>query len=467
MSTSLATSSHFNLPPPKLHIVRNPAIRIRQAVRDNNVTLLQRLASKVDLRNPDRNRVTSLAWAALESSLKVFEWLLFDYCHDDQELSRDTDNNTILHLLASVPSLTLSPHNLLILSSELPPYNNPLSSSEQSQMALAMTIDYLRLFSFLIDWSNNAGKTALHIAAQAGNTPFINLLCDMGADVDLTDLSGNTPLHYAAAWGHLEVIKTLLERGCQFSARNYEGFTASEYSYSSSIMNSLQNMVRKLFEERRTRRKEEIRERSERETARTRSGSISTSASLGSAVGGSSVDVGSYSSSHGRYLDSYPNLPLPPPAISTFTTPSGTPGTTNTSTATPPPPERSSSLPMIRRGSDQASLAPTNRSRLGTSPPTPQLAQPPLAVVAQGKSVPFSTRYPTVPGSVTSSAGVVPNGGLESKTLARPSASIGFTATSEPQLSHPHYEIKPTGGGFGLKKASSTQSIKGTQEPKR
>jgi len=42
----------------------------------------------VDLRNTDKMRLTSLAWAALESNVEVFEWLLLDYGHDDQELSR-------------------------------------------------------------------------------------------------------------------------------------------------------------------------------------------------------------------------------------------------------------------------------------------------------------------------------------------------------------------------------------------
>ena len=55
---------------------------------DNNVPLLSRLQQKADLRNTDRNRLTSLSWAAIEGSLEVFEWLLLDYGHDDQELSR-------------------------------------------------------------------------------------------------------------------------------------------------------------------------------------------------------------------------------------------------------------------------------------------------------------------------------------------------------------------------------------------
>jgi hypothetical protein len=86
----------------QMRVVRKPNLRVRQGVRggcvfpgclltgflDNNVPLLNRLQHKVNLRNTDKNRLTSLSWAALEGSLEVFEWLLLDYGHDDQELSR-------------------------------------------------------------------------------------------------------------------------------------------------------------------------------------------------------------------------------------------------------------------------------------------------------------------------------------------------------------------------------------------
>ncbi|RXK36129.1 hypothetical protein M231_06620 [Tremella mesenterica] len=262
MSTAVAGPSSSILWPnakgTKLHIIRDPTIRVRQAVRDNNVTLLARLQRKCDLRNTDRNRLTSLSWAAIEGSLEAFEWLLLDYGHDDQELSRDADNNTILHLLASVPSPpTLSPHTHLLRSNPtLPPPPKQRTFPELQQISLRMTELYHTLFPFLLDWSNAGGKTALHVAAQAGNTPFINLLCDLGADVDLTDLQGNTPLHYASAWGHLESLRCLMMRGCQFASRNFEGFTASDFSYDQNIMINLQNKAKELFEERRFRRRD-------------------------------------------------------------------------------------------------------------------------------------------------------------------------------------------------------------------
>jgi hypothetical protein len=47
-----------------------------------------RLRAKTDLRNTDTNRLTSLAYAALYCAEEVFEWLLLDAGHDDEELSR-------------------------------------------------------------------------------------------------------------------------------------------------------------------------------------------------------------------------------------------------------------------------------------------------------------------------------------------------------------------------------------------
>lgn len=175
--------------------------------------------------------------------------------HDAQ----DADNNTIFHLLASVPSPpTLSPFTHLLLSSpNFPPMPPTKSHEELTAISCRMTEIYHTLFPFLLDWSNSGGKTALHVAAQAGNASFISLLCDLGADVDLTDLQGNSPLHYASAWGHIDSIQVLLERGCQFAARNFEGFTASDFAYSNTVMKALQDFARDVFEERRNRRNQE------------------------------------------------------------------------------------------------------------------------------------------------------------------------------------------------------------------
>ncbi|KAF8607957.1 ankyrin [Ceratobasidium sp. AG-I] len=198
---------------------RDPSTRLRRAVKENNLFLVRRLIQRTDMRNPDPgpSRFTSLAWAAVLGCEEVFEFLLSAE-HDEEELSRDAENNTILILLAGAPT---------------PPVRHgQLRSHSQAQAHLRMAQLYLARYAFLLDWPNIQGMTALHQAALKGNEEFVRMLLDLGADFDLPDQQGNTPLHYASAWGHVQVVQLLIERGCQFAARNNEGFTASDYAYS-------------------------------------------------------------------------------------------------------------------------------------------------------------------------------------------------------------------------------------------
>jgi hypothetical protein len=61
--------------------------------------------------------------------------------------------------------------------------------------ALRMSRMYYDRYTWILDWSNVQGKTALHIAALKGNEELVRMLCDLGADFNLSDNKGNTPLH--------------------------------------------------------------------------------------------------------------------------------------------------------------------------------------------------------------------------------------------------------------------------------
>jgi uncharacterized protein len=85
--------------------------------------------------------------------------------------------------------------------------------AELQRSAIRMARLYWERFPFITDWSNQQGKTALHIAALHGRDEFvqvrrshicsvdtgphalIQMLCDIEADIDLSDLLGNAPLH--------------------------------------------------------------------------------------------------------------------------------------------------------------------------------------------------------------------------------------------------------------------------------
>lgn len=223
---------------------KDASSKLRKAVKENNLFLVKRLIQRTDMRNPDSTlkRYTSLTWAAVLGHEEIFEFLL-TAGHDDEELSRDLENNTILMLLADFKPPTFNP------------YAPGPSQADLMSAAIRMARLYHDRYPWILDWSNSQGKTALHMAALKGNEELVRMLCDWGADVDLSDNKGNTPLHYASAWGHIPIVQLLIERGCQYTARNNDGFTPSDYAYSLSTKDTLQDSVRTQFEaNRKTRR---------------------------------------------------------------------------------------------------------------------------------------------------------------------------------------------------------------------
>lgn len=290
---------------------------------------------------------------------------------------------------------------------------------------------YTYCFPFLHNWCNTAGKTPMHIAAQAGHTPMVQFLIDNDADKDVVDTQGNSPLHYASAYGHIDTLKLLLESGCDFNVRNAEGFTAAEFAYTERVFVELESTARAVSEGRRRQKREEkrtpISERSDPTTAvtatgvkRIRSGSNSTSGSgLASNAGSSSAhgSQGGGSGSGNGHGSGYGNgyghgRTVPTYAISTGspnlmdrnqyfdaidTTPRGAPSRGQT-----PP------MPMSRRGSEGVSersslyvLAPPvpplpTHSQYQQLPPQPPPQPPRLPHRSDSLPGPQPVKYPMV-----------------------------------------------------------------------
>lgn len=70
---------------------------------------------------------------------------------------------------------------------------------------------------------NEAGESALMMAALKGETRWAKQLIDQGAQIDKT---GWTPLHYAATGPEPAVVQLLLERGAAIDALSPNGTTA-------------------------------------------------------------------------------------------------------------------------------------------------------------------------------------------------------------------------------------------------
>jgi ankyrin len=76
-----------------------------------------------------------------------------------------------------------------------------------------------------INATNQAGDTALHIAAVRGYTPAVRVLLDRGAAVNVANKAGDTPLHNAASRAYPAIIQLLAQHGAELEAKNKRGQT--------------------------------------------------------------------------------------------------------------------------------------------------------------------------------------------------------------------------------------------------
>ncbi|KAF7288299.1 ANK-REP-REGION domain-containing protein [Mycena chlorophos] len=227
---------------------KDTTARLRRAVKENNLFIVKRLIQRTDMRNPDPGprRYTSLAWSAVLANEETFEFLM-NAGHDDAELSKVSTRSAVIPSSLIIARRT---RKTTLFSCCLPTTTPllPLMPSTSRGAALRMARMYYDRYPDILDWSNVHGKTALHMASLKGHEELVRMLCDFGADVDLSDNKGNTPLHYASSWGHIPIVQLLIERGCVYTAKNNEGFSALDYAYSFTTKDTLQDTARLQFE---------------------------------------------------------------------------------------------------------------------------------------------------------------------------------------------------------------------------
>ncbi len=78
--------------------------------------------------------------------------------------------------------------------------------------------------------SRYGGKTPLHIAVQANDPQVVSLLLQHDADPNIPDAYGKVPLHDAAAAGYTTIVKLLLTGGAFPGVPDAVGFTPYDYA---------------------------------------------------------------------------------------------------------------------------------------------------------------------------------------------------------------------------------------------
>jgi cytohesin len=77
------------------------------------------------------------------------------------------------------------------------------------------------------------GRRPLNWAALNNDTKMIELLLELGADIDRQNLSGFTPLHHAVEAEAVEAIELLLSRGADTTIKNGRNLTPAEFARAS------------------------------------------------------------------------------------------------------------------------------------------------------------------------------------------------------------------------------------------
>ncbi|KAF1948207.1 ankyrin [Byssothecium circinans] len=89
-------------------------------------------------------------------------------------------------------------------------YGRPVMDAAMNQVAVLSLLverwnaDYL--------WTDSAGRSVLHLAAQDGTFDTVEYLLGLGMSIDQTDARGWTAIHYAADAGAADKLKLLLSR---------------------------------------------------------------------------------------------------------------------------------------------------------------------------------------------------------------------------------------------------------------
>ncbi|AZL15016.1 ankyrin repeat domain-containing protein [Rickettsiales endosymbiont of Stachyamoeba lipophora] len=154
-----------------------------------------------------------------EPKLKLTDLIDENYFeqHDNLNIKQKAEFKTKLH--NNKAKLAEANQNLLMIVSNLLNFRDSIKFIQQGADVNNAKERY-------------AGKTALHYAAQNGDTKTVRVLVqELGADVNAKDKDGNTALHYAAMLGQTETARILVqELGADVNGTNNYGNTALYYA---------------------------------------------------------------------------------------------------------------------------------------------------------------------------------------------------------------------------------------------
>ena len=163
----------------------------------------------------------------LSRSEKFFKWLMLE--NNEQlniyDLSAQIGNKEVIKYLYEV--IISEEENTLKITERR---NNVFHNAAKNNQCYPIIFFFEKLQklypkTLVIDVPNQFGITPLHYACYHGSKKAMDLLIDLGCNIDGVDQDGNTPLHYAVQSGSERAVKKLLVRGANKFIKNTEGNT--------------------------------------------------------------------------------------------------------------------------------------------------------------------------------------------------------------------------------------------------
>ncbi|MCS5420959.1 MULTISPECIES: ankyrin repeat domain-containing protein [Psychrilyobacter] len=102
-------------------------------------------------------------------------------------------------------------------------------------------LDYfLKIFDFeTLDIGDEEGNTLLHKLVKIGNIYGVEVLADLGANVNARNKKGETPAHIAVEIDDSEIFQILMDYGADLSIRNNSQRTLEQLAKMKNMMGIL------------------------------------------------------------------------------------------------------------------------------------------------------------------------------------------------------------------------------------
>ncbi|RMY59220.1 hypothetical protein D0865_02194 [Hortaea werneckii] len=181
-----------------------------------------------------------------QTLLKYMEdWQQFDVTEGiDSSWWQDIEGFAPLHLAVNGGHYRTTKALLLVYDDDQKPHTRVTHTDVEkngASLSLATKSNFTKIVKLLVDagvdvnYQDQQGETALHVAARFGFDECAQILMDThgpsGVNVELAEKTyGWTPLFIACVDGHFEIAKLLVQKGAIVSKKDHSGWTPQEHA---------------------------------------------------------------------------------------------------------------------------------------------------------------------------------------------------------------------------------------------